>query len=215
MSDALDIPTGLYVARPNPIDIDGRVTQVSGLSVCVADRLAVLQLKARVAIETVDGDVLAEVVAVGDGSAIAVPFARPDGIRCGDNVRFLSAESAVAPCEAWLGRIVDGLGRPIDDKGPLPFGPRFRSLRGGPPVATRRARLGETVSFGVRAVDLFMPVRRGQRMGVFSGAGVGKSSLLAMIAKNMECDVAIIALVGERGREVREFVEDHLGADGL
>ena len=117
--------------------------------------------------------------------------------------------------DAWLGRVLDPLGRSLDGHGPLADGPRARRVKAAPPEATLRARLGPRLDVGVRALNCFATCRRGQRLGLFSGSGVGKSSLLAMLAKHTACDVAVLALVGERGREVREFLEDDLGAEGL
>ncbi|CAN0516215.1 unnamed protein product, partial [Scytosiphon promiscuus] len=111
--------------------------------------------------------------------------------------------------------MVDGLGRPIDGLGPLPLGPDPRPIKATPPPAADRARVGSRVETGVRVLDLFAPLCEGQRLGLFAGSGVGKSVLLSMLARWTECDVAVIGLVGERGREVQEFVEDDLGAEGL
>jgi flagellum-specific ATP synthase len=130
-------------------------------------------------------------------------------------VRIESGASTFAPSRGLLGRVVDALGRPIDGKGPIGAGRAARFLRAAAPPAPQRARLGPPVDFGVRALDAFAPMRAGQRIGIFSGSGVGKSSLLAMIARNCACDSAVIALIGERGREVRDFIEDSLGPEGL
>jgi flagellum-specific ATP synthase len=114
----------------------------------------------------------------------------------------------------WLGRVVDPLGLPVDGSGALGGG-KLRQVRIDPPSAGLRARLGPRVSLGVRALDLFTTCRTGQRLGLFAGSGVGKSTLLAMLAQQADCDVIVLALVGERGRELREFLEDDLGAAGL
>jgi flagellum-specific ATP synthase len=120
------------------------------------------------------------------------------------------------PCrsEAWLGRVIDPLGNPLDDKGQLIQGlPRL--VRASPPKATSRDRLGERIDLGIRVLNCFVTCRRGQRLGLFAGSGVGKSTLLAMLARHTACDVAVLGLVGERGREVRDFIEDDLGPEGL
>ncbi|SHI47409.1 flagellum-specific ATP synthase [Roseomonas rosea] len=119
------------------------------------------------------------------------------------------------PCAGWLGRVVDPMGRPIDGGGPLPRGAAARPLRASPPAAGTRARLGPRIDLGVRAMDAFATCRRGQRLGPFAASGVGKSSLMSMLARHADCDVAVIGLVGERGRELREFIEDDLGPQGL
>jgi flagellum-specific ATP synthase len=111
--------------------------------------------------------------------------------------------------------MVDGLGRPVDGKGELPLGATRQPIKAPPPPAASRARVGDRIETGVRALDLFVPLCTGQRLGLFAGSGVGKSVLLSMLARWTECDVAIIGLIGERGREVQEFVEDDLGPEGL
>ncbi|HKH34199.1 MAG TPA: FliI/YscN family ATPase, partial [Beijerinckiaceae bacterium] len=119
------------------------------------------------------------------------------------------------PSEGWLGRVVDALGRPIDGKGPLPLGPALRPFRSDPPPAHARRRVGEPLDLGVRAINTFLTICAGQRMGIFSGSGVGKSVLLSNARALHGADVAVIGLVGERGREVQEFLQDDLGAEGL
>jgi flagellum-specific ATP synthase len=107
------------------------------------------------------------------------------------------------------------MGEPVDGKGPIMSGPQAMHLKAPPPSAHRRARVGEPIDLGVRAINNFLTCCRGQRMGIFAGSGVGKSVLLSMLARNTACDVSVIGLVGERGREVQEFIEDDLGPEGL
>lgn len=199
----------------DPVRVEGAVLSVSGLGVEVSDRLALLEMNARVEIETANGLLLCEVAGVHDGAALVLPFGSIDGVRRGDKVRFSKSAGAVRPSRGWLGRVVNGLGQPIDGKGPLAFGALARPLSASPPPAPMRARLGAPVDFGVKALNAFTPARAGQRLGVFSASGVGKSALLGMIARHTRCDISVIALIGERGREVRDFIEDHLGPEGL
>ncbi len=117
--------------------------------------------------------------------------------------------------DAWLGRVIDPLGRPIDGRGALARGKATRPTRRPPPDAVTRTRLGPRIDLGVRAVNAFATCRLGQRLGLFAGSGVGKSTLLAMLARRAATDVVVLSLVGERGREVREFIEDDLGREGL
>lgn len=160
------------------------------------------------------GESLAEVVAIGPGTARALPLSRTPGLRAGTPLRLIGpARLAIGP--RWLGRVVDPLGAPLDGKGPLPPATTSRPLLAEPPEAGRRARLGPRIGLGVRALDLFCTLREGQRLGLFAGSGVGKSTLLAMLAGAPGFDVAVIGLMGERGRELREFVEDDLGPDRL
>ena len=154
-------------------------------------------------------------VGIRDGRAEAVPFQPLDGVPTGCPAVLRSAEAGLAVGDGWLGRVVDPLGRPLDGGGPLPPGPFLRPVRGAPPEAGRRGRLGPRLDLGVRALDAFATCRRGQRLGLFAASGVGKSTLLSMLASGADCDVAVLALVGERGRELREFIEDDLGPEGL
>ncbi|MDZ7628207.1 MAG: FliI/YscN family ATPase [Parvularculaceae bacterium] len=201
--------------RAGPIAFSGAVSGVTDLAIDIEDRLGALEVGGRVEIETVSEALVAEVVGVRDGGAIAMPFGDVAGVRRGAPVFFRSPSATVAPSAAWLGRIVDGLGRAADGRGAVPaFGP-LRDVRSNPPLAALRDRLGLRVDFGVKALNAFCPARAGQRLGIFSGSGVGKSTLLSMIARNTRADVNVIALIGERGRELREFVEDSLGPKGL
>lgn len=160
------------------------------------------------------GPTLAEVVAVGAESARALPLSRTPGLRAGATVS-LVGPARLAPGPAWLGRVVDPLGAPLDGLGPVPPAAAARPVLADPPDAGRRARLGPRIGLGVRALDLFCTLREGQRIGLFAGSGVGKSTLLAMLAGAPGFDVAVLGLIGERGRELREFVEDDLGPERL
>lgn len=199
----------------DPVSVEGSVESVSGLSIEIADRMGALDIGARVLIERAGASVIAEVVGIDAGVALALPFGTLSGVRRGARARFLKERAGLRPHRAWLGRVVNGLGEPIDALGALPLGARVSPLRAQPPPAPARARLGARIDFGVKALSAFAMARAGQRLGVFSAAGVGKSALLSMIARNADFDVNVIALIGERGREVREFIEDQLGADGL
>ncbi|MEL7489300.1 MAG: FliI/YscN family ATPase [Pseudomonadota bacterium] len=199
----------------NPFLARGVVEGVSGVGVDISDRLGLLDIGARIEIETSGEPLAAEVVGLSEGRALALPFGALDGVRRGADVKFFNAAATTRPSRQWLGRIVNGLGAPIDGGGAIGEGPRPYRLRAAPPPAPLRARLGGAVDFGVSALNAFAAARVGQRLGVFAGSGVGKSALLSMIARNTDCDVRVIALIGERGREVREFIEDSLGAEGL
>ena len=204
------------VARAHPrFRVAGAVASVSPTAVEISDRAGALTVGARVAIDTGGEALLAEVCKIESATAIALPFGPVAGVRRGALARRIGVDQAIYPNAAWRGRILDALARPIDGRGPLPPGAVARPLRASPPPAPMRARLGGPVDFGVKAMTAFTPARKGQRLGLFAGAGLGKSTLLSMIARNTDCDVAVIALIGERGREVRDFVEDALGAAGL
>lgn len=204
-----------------PYQVEGRITGLSGLvveidglggHVCVGDRL-LLAARDRPGIP-------AEVVAFRNGLAQAMPFGVLDGMGPGSVARCQlrspagSGGGTLLVSDGWLGRVLDPLGSPLDGRGPLAAGPPCR-VRTVSPAATLRARLGPRLDVGVRVLNCFATCRQGQRLGLFSGSGIGKSTLLAMLARHTACDVAVLALVGERGREVREFLEDDLGAAGL
>jgi len=138
-----------------------------------------------------------------------------DGLGPGAPVLFTSGLDTVRPSDQWLGRVIDAFAEPLDGKGPLRSGWKPRQVRAIAPNAQMRARVDQKMALGVKAVDVFAPCARGQRLGVFAGSGVGKSTIMSMLARGAEADVIVIGLIGERGREVREFIEDTLGPEGL
>jgi len=148
-------------------------------------------------------------------NALLMPFAALEGVRRGCRAVVTSVAGAARPSAGWLGRVVNAMGEPIDGKGQLPLGPSPCPFRNSPPPAHARRRVGAPLDLGVRALNTFTTCARGQRIGIFSGSGVGKSVLLSMLARNVAADVSVIGLVGERGREVQEFLEDDLGPEGL
>ena len=158
------------------------------------------------------GDARAEVVAIAPGAVTAMPYGPLDGHGIGARVE-LAGPPSIAPCDAWLGRIVDPFGAAIDGR-PLPAG-RPRPLHAAPPEAGRRGGFGARLATGYVALDTLLPLVEGQRVGVFAGSGVGKSRLLGDLGRDMEADVVVVALVGERGREVAGFARDVLGEAGM
>jgi flagellum-specific ATP synthase len=154
--------------------------------------------------------VAAEVVGFRDGATLLMPLGEMHGIGPGNSVSATGKPFRLPVGEELLGRVLDGLGRPLDGL-PAPDTAEFRSTFASPPSPLQRARITQRLSLGVRALDGFVPCGTGQRLGIFAGSGVGKSSLLGMIARSTSADVNVICLVGERGREVREFVERDLG----
>ncbi len=158
----------------------------------------------------------AEIIGFNGGAMQAMAFGSLDGLAHGATALLVNQYTGmldVAP--SWLGRVIDPLGEPLDRRGVLLGGATLRPTRTAPPDATLRARLGPRIDLGVRALNCFATCREGQRLGLFAGSGVGKSTLLAMLTRGTACDVVVLALVGERGREVREFIEDDLGDEGL
>ncbi|HWM81544.1 MAG TPA: flagellar protein export ATPase FliI [Pseudolabrys sp.] len=193
----------------------GRVVGVRGLMVEVAGPIHAMSVGARITIDTGQGrDIPCEVVGFTGANALLMPFAALDGVRRGCRA-IVSSISAVRPSDGWLGRVVNAMGEPVDGKGPLPSGPAAYPFRNAPPSAHQRARVGSPLDLGVRSLNTFLTVCRGQRMGIFAGSGVGKSVLMSMLARNVAADVSVIGLVGERGREVQEFLQDDLGEAGL
>ncbi|MCL2850075.1 MAG: FliI/YscN family ATPase, partial [Micrococcales bacterium] len=190
----------------------GQVRGVVGLCVDVVGTGAAVGDLLRIG----DGDdaVTAEVVATGQTSARCMPLGAVTGLRAGMPVRAVGSGLLVPVGSGLLGRVVDGLGRPIDGKGPL-RDVRWVTVEGHAPHPLERARVAAALPLGVRVLDTLVSVGQGQRIGLFAGSGVGKSTLLSMIARGTEAEVSVISLVGERGREVREFLEDDLGPEGL
>lgn len=197
-----DIRFGTVVA------VRGALIEVTGLS-------GAAQIGSRIEIPTEAGIVDAEVTGLDHDIAHCMPFRDPQGLASGARANLVARRFALRPDNGWLGRVVDGLGRAVDGKGPLPSGLHARPVKAPPPLASARSRVGGKIDTGVRALDLFAPLCLGQRLGLFAGSGVGKSVLLSMLARWTQCDVAVIGLIGERGREVQEFIEDDLGPQGL
>jgi len=198
--------------RINPFELSGTITGVSALRVDVAGLSGQLAIGDRVEIPA-SPPLLAEVVRAEGALLHLAPFGPTAGLKPGMMAR-AAPNTTLCPDDAWLGRVLDPLAAPIDGLGPVPQGPIAQDLRRPPPLSTLRARLGKRLDLGVRAIDAFATCRTGQRLGLFAASGIGKSTLLAMLARNAGCDVTVIALIGERGREVREFLEDDLGDAG-
>ncbi len=204
------------VEAVDPLVVTGKVAGVSGLLIEARGGLSRLAVGARAEIGRRGAEALpAEVVGFRDAKALLMPYGPVEGVAPGADIRIVQAGAAVRPTTAWLGRIIDAFGNPIDGKGPLPQGPAPYPLRAAPPAAHSRGRVGERLDLGVRAMDVFTTTCRGQRLGIFAGSGVGKSVLLSMLAKQATCDAVVVGLIGERGREVREFIEETLGEEGL
>src|SRR5882724_9530211 len=202
------------------IEVYGRVIGVRGLMVEVAGPIHTMSVGARVLIETGQEtnqrpNIPCEVVGFSGANALLMPFAPLEGVRRGCRAIVTGTPAAVRPSPGWLGRVINAMGQPIDGKGPLPSGPAPYSFRNSPPPAHARRRVGAPLDLGVRALNTFTTCCRGQRMGIFAGSGVGKSVLMSMLARNVAADVSVIGLIGERGREVQEFLQDDLGEEGL
>lgn len=200
-------PTIAAIREIDPVMVIGRVRAITGLLVHVESLPAPIGALVRI------GDARGEVVGFKDNEASVMLLDDADGVRPGDRVELIESRPSVWAGDWALGRVVNGLGRPIDGGGPA-VEPVRRAIAATPLRAMERERIDTLMPTGVRAIDLMTPLGKGQRVGIFAGPGVGKSTLLSMIAKRCSSDVNVIALIGERGREVREFIEDALGPEG-
>ncbi len=156
---------------------------------------------------------LGEVIALSGQAVTVLPDGDVEGLGIGEAVRLLG-RSDIAPDDSWIGRVIDPFGKALDDR-PILRGAESRPLRGVPVNPTRRRPLGARLETGMAVFNTLLPIVRGQRIGLFAGSGVGKSTLLAKLARGVQADVVVIGLIGERGREVREFVERVLGPEGM
>lgn len=156
-----------------------------------------------------------EIISFKDGKILAMPYGSMEGIGINCDVEFQASAPVIYPHESWLGRIVNAFGEPVDGKGPLVKGNKPYFIKSSPPPAPFRDRVKGKVDLGVKAVNAFLTICKGQRMGIFAGSGVGKSTLMSMMARQSDADVSVIGLIGERGREAKEFIEDVLGDEGM
>ncbi len=211
----LDVDTYLdTVGQTDPVRLTGRVMEIIGLviesrgpAVSVGDVCLIEGLREGRRVQ-------AEVVGFRGERVLLMPLGTVGGVAAGASVAASGRPLRVPVGHELLGRVLDGLGRPIDDRGPA-NAKKTRPLAAEPPNPLTRRRIAEPMVTGIRSIDALLTCGKGQRIGIFSGSGVGKSILLGMIARSSEADLNVIALVGERGREVRDFIEKDLGEEGL
>jgi len=196
------------------IKCTGTVTRVQGVIIESLGPVAAVGEVCKIEILRGNREVYAEVVALKGDAVQLMPYDEMHGIELGCKVIATGEMLNVHVSGDMLGRVLDGRGNPIDDKGPIPCCDVYPSMN-LPPDSMKRKMIKERIVTGVRAIDGLIPVGKGQRLGIFAGSGVGKSTLLSMIARNTNADINVIALIGERGREVREFIENDLGEEGL
>ena len=207
LNDVLE--RGQEAMRP---PVSGQVVGVSGLTVWVEGaRSAIGDI---VEISTKGKRLPAQVVGVSEDRLACMPLGEMAGIAPGVSAEATNAPLRVPIGQGLLGRVIDALGNPIDEAGPLPGMP-LTATDNRPPDPLKRKRIDEQLHLGIRAIDTLVPIGKGQRVGIFAGSGVGKSTLMSMMARNTSADVVVVGLVGERGREVREFIENDLGEEGL
>ena len=202
------------IANLRTVSVVGRVRAVEGGTVQVSGLGGQARLGDRVCIYRREGGSLpGEVLQLGEASVTVLPDENPVGVSLGDRTALLQ-DRGIAPDDSWIGRIIDPFGEPLDGRA-LMRGPVSRPLRAVPPEPVERRALGDRLETGMAAFNTLLPVVRGQRIGLFAGSGVGKTSLLAHLGRNMQADVVVFALIGERGRELREFTDHVLGPTGM
>lgn len=191
--------------------ISGEVSSIGGLELMAEG----LGGEARIGTPVlIGGRVRGEVVGIDGGRVRILPFGDWQGIAAGDIVTILDDAAVIRPDISWLGRVVDAFGAPLDEHPPSE-GTENYPLRGAPPDAFARRSVGAKLETGVKTLDVFVPICRGQRLGIFAGSGVGKSTLMGMLARQTDADVIVMGLVGERGREVQDFIRRDLGPEGM
>lgn len=201
------------IKKVNPIRRKGRVAEVVGLSIQSEGPQARLGELCQIVTRSGSYRLLAEVVGFKENRTLLMPLGEMEGLDPGAEVVATGRTLQVKVGKGLVGRILDGLGEPIDGKGPL-AGAEEYPVMNSPPNPLERERIKEVMSLGIRAIDGPLTCGRGQRIGIFAGSGIGKSTLMGMVARYTSADVNVIALIGERGREVREFLERDLGPEG-
>lgn len=200
--------------RINPVRVNGKVSEIAGLMVeghgpaaSIGDVCGIVPVNSDTALE-------AEVVGFKKGKVLLMPLQSIQGLGPGCKILSLGRKASIGVGNGLLGRVIDGLGNPIDNKGPIDFADEY-PIYADPINPLNRGRILEPMDLGIRSLNALFTCGKGQRMGIFAGSGVGKSVLMGMIALNTRADVNVIGLIGERGREVREFLEKNLGEEGL
>ena len=200
-----------------PIKVSGRVVSVKGVVIECKGVSEFVSIGSRCLVKNKfrRSNVLCEVVGFDDDLVLLMPFGDTEGVGAGEEVEVYQHENDIHPDESWLGRIINPFGEPIDGLGPLKPGEKSYLLKNNPPPAHERQRIGGKIDLGIKVIDSFVSCCFGQRMGIFAGSGVGKSVLMSMLTKYAATDVKVIGLIGERGREAKEFIEEYLGPEGL
>jgi flagellum-specific ATP synthase len=201
------------VRRLDPVHAGGRVCGVAGGTLQIGALPAHVQIGDRVRILARQNNLTGEIVRLDPGFAHVLADGAVDGVSIGDRA-VIEPPAVFAPDDSWIGRVIDPDGQPLDQRGLLP-GPVARQLRGAPPAPHGRRGLGARLETGLAVFNTLLPIVRGQRIGLFAGSGVGKSTLLGDLARGNAADVIVIGLVGERGRELRHFIDDVLGPEGM
>ncbi|MEE4189557.1 MAG: FliI/YscN family ATPase [Roseobacter sp.] len=201
------------ITELNPVRSIGRVNRVEAGVVHITGLAGKARIGDLVVIYRLGEPLSGEVLQLDGEVLIVLPDQEPEGIAINDRAALLEARG-IAPSDGWVGRVIDPFGNPLDGK-PLLRGADAHSLRSAPPEPAARRPMGERLNTGLAVLNTILPIVRGQRVGMFAGSGVGKSTLLGHLAQNMSSDIVVIALIGERGRELRHFIEEVLGPEGL
>lgn len=192
----------------------GKIDKIVGMTVEATGPSSNIGDVCRITQQDSDKEVLSEVVGFKENKVLLMPYNDMDGIGYGSSVMNTGEKLMVNVSDGLMGRTVDAMGNAIDGGEPIPEGRRY-SINGEPSNPMDRPRIDTPIQMGIKAIDGFMTIGKGQRMGIFAGSGVGKSTLMGMLARNVKADINVIALVGERGREVVEFMTRDLGEEGL
>ncbi len=214
LQEDLDLSRYEKVVKKSYIKHMGRVAKIVGLTIESIGPHVTVGEACLISSSDKSKRVLAEVVGFKDNRILLMPLDDMEGIGPGSHVESIGHQLQVSVSGKLLGRVLDGLGKPIDGLGPL-YSDELYNIESEAPDPLTRNRIEDVLPIGVKAIDGILTVGKGQRVGIFAGSGVGKSTLLGMIAKNTKADINVIALIGERGREVREFLERDLGEEGL
>jgi len=203
------------ISTMQPDHLVGRVSEIGGTTFHVRGLSRAARLGDRVVLTRCgSGDVLGgEILSMDDRAALVLPDEAPVGVSLGDRV-IVTGAGELAPDNSWIGRVIDPFGAPMDAR-PLMRGARARAIRADPPPPASRRKLGARIETGMAVFNTLLPIVRGQRVGLFAGSGVGKSSLLGHLGRHMQGDVVVFALIGERGRELRDFIDNVLGPEGM
>lgn len=213
----VDININKYIDRVKKkelVEYSGKITKVTGLTIESAGPMASVGELCYIYPFNSEEPVLAEVVGFRDDKMLLMPFSELEGIGPGSSIVASGHSLRVNVGEELIGRVIDGLGNPMDGKGPLKTD-KYYSVSNAPPNPLDRKNIDEVLPLGVKVIDGLLTCGKGQRVGIFAGSGVGKSTLMGMIARNAEADINVIGLIGERGREVNEFIENDLKKEGL
>jgi flagellum-specific ATP synthase len=196
--------------------ISGKVVAVKGLMVEAVGLEKFVSIGSKCKIITRNNkDIVVEVVGFRENTILLMPFSELEAVGIGCRVEFTGSSSVIYPDESWLGRIINGDAEAIDDKGYLAAGSIAYPLKNTPPSSHKRQRVGKKIDLGIKALNSFINCCYGQRMGIFSGSGVGKSVLISMLTKFSDNEIKIVGLIGERGREVQEFLHEYLDEEAL